>query len=385
MRSKILMVVIPDRISDIVNKGEIVDRYYNPGEVFDEVHIVMTNNDNVDASLVQKTVGAAKLYLHNVGAGKKLFLASLAWRPFLLKKWAGEMVDLARKINPDLIRCYGAHLNAYAAHVIKQELNIPYLVSLHTNPRESLKVTVGANLDIVMALALRKIEKIGLQNADLVMPVYKSIIPYLEQLGVNRYQVCYNVLNPENLFRKNSYSLSDPVRVVSVGRQIQGKNPTNLILAVGQLRGVHLTLIGDGPCHENLRNLVKIKGLEDRVSFYRAVENDTLCKSLFTYDLFAVHTEYAEISKSVLESLLTGLPLVINKRGGAAVPELSADICVLVENKVSAYKAAIGNLVANDVEREALGRRAYAYAQQHWAAEAAEAKFSHIHQQFALC
>ena len=38
-----LLVVIPDHLSDIVAKGEIQPRYYNPGEVFDEVHSKKTD------------------------------------------------------------------------------------------------------------------------------------------------------------------------------------------------------------------------------------------------------------------------------------------------------------------------------------------------------
>ena len=53
-----LMVLIPDRLSDLVSKGEITERYYNPGNLFDEVHIVMTNDDKPDPVALQKMVGA---------------------------------------------------------------------------------------------------------------------------------------------------------------------------------------------------------------------------------------------------------------------------------------------------------------------------------------
>ena len=66
LKSNILMVMVPDRLSELLTKGEIVDRYYNPGEVFDEVHIVMFNDDKPDPALVQRTVGSARLVLHNV-------------------------------------------------------------------------------------------------------------------------------------------------------------------------------------------------------------------------------------------------------------------------------------------------------------------------------
>jgi hypothetical protein len=40
-----LMVIISDKLPDLVKKGEITPRYYNPAELFDEVHIVATNRE----------------------------------------------------------------------------------------------------------------------------------------------------------------------------------------------------------------------------------------------------------------------------------------------------------------------------------------------------
>jgi len=40
-----LLVIIPDRVTDILIKGEFQPLYYNPGNLFDEVHILMTNDD----------------------------------------------------------------------------------------------------------------------------------------------------------------------------------------------------------------------------------------------------------------------------------------------------------------------------------------------------
>ena len=59
--NKVLLVIISDALSDLVKKGEITERYYNPGNLFDEVHILMTVTDKVKIEDVQKTAGTAKL------------------------------------------------------------------------------------------------------------------------------------------------------------------------------------------------------------------------------------------------------------------------------------------------------------------------------------
>ena len=60
-----LLVIIPDRLYHIIAKGELQPAYYNPGEVFDEVHILMCNDDHPDVAALHYLVGSARLFLHN--------------------------------------------------------------------------------------------------------------------------------------------------------------------------------------------------------------------------------------------------------------------------------------------------------------------------------
>src|ERR1039457_3954230 len=122
--SRPLLVIIPDRLSALLSKGEITDRYYNPGDLFRDVHIVMTNDDTPDPLSLQRTVGSARLHLHNLPAGNSLFVKTLGWRPSLLADWGHRAVELAERIRPALVRCHGVSINAYAAHQIKRSLGI---------------------------------------------------------------------------------------------------------------------------------------------------------------------------------------------------------------------------------------------------------------------
>lgn len=371
-----LMVLIPHGLSDLVAKGEITPRYYNPGNLFREVHIVTTTGDDPDARRVLDMVGDASLTIHRFPTGRGLFIRTLGWRRQLLRSWAAAIVDLAARIRPQLVRCHGAHLNGFAAAEIKRRLGIPFVVSLHINPDEDQRKRASGWEERLRLAALRSVEKDCLRTADLVMPVYQPIVPYLERIGVRAYKVMYNVLHPAALRPKNDYTLHEPVRILSVGRQFAEKNPDNLIRAVARFGNVHLTLVGDGSHHDHLRKVAYEEcGLADRVTFRRAVPNDELCSMLADFDIFATHSEYWEISKSVLEPLLCGLPVIINRRKGAPVPELTDDICTLVENSVEGYQAALQNLIEDDGRRERLGRAAFARARDTWDPAVTERKF----------
>lgn len=378
-----LMVIVPDRLTDLVRKGEITERYYNPGNLFDEVHLVVTNDDRPDPQALAKTIGGARLVLHNLPAGRDLFLRTLGWRPWLLKGWASAAVDLARGLRPRLVRCHGALLNAFAAHRIKADLGIPYVVSMHTNPDADMRGMASGFKERLFGWAARDIERVALRDADLVMPVYRDIVPYLERLGVTRYEVCYNALNPGHLGIKSDYRLHDPVRVVSVGRQTVGKNPENLVRAIGGLRGMHLTLIGDGDIHGRLREVAAEAGVSDRVEFIASLPNDELCARLPGFDIFAAHNDYWGVPKAVLEPLIAGLPVVVNRRRGGPISELTDDICMLVEDTPAGWRDALARLAADEPLRADLGRRAAARARTVWSPAVTEAKFVEVYRRYA--
>jgi glycosyltransferase involved in cell wall biosynthesis len=377
--TKRLLVIIPDRLSELIAKGEVTARYYNPGNVFEEVHLLQTNDDVPSVSALQPMVGNASLHVHNLPAGLKSFVRSLGWRPRLLRRWAQPAVALAASIGPALVRCHGAHLNAYAAYQIQRELGIPYVVSLHINPDEDVRPRAVGLRERILTRAITSVETLTLRNANLVLPVYEPIVPFLRRIGVSRFEVVHNVVNPTHLRHKTDYNLHDPVRVLSVGRQFAAKDPTNVIRAVAQIAGVHLTLVGDGPYHDRLVAAAESFGLGDRVAFHRAMLNDELCRRLPEYDMLALHSEYWEISKVVLEALLTGLPVVLNNRKGLPVPELRDDIVVLVENSPEGYVAGLSRLLRDEAYRSTLGRRAYAYARQHWAPDQMEARVAALY------
>lgn len=382
MKPKRLMVIIPDELSAIVKKGEITQRYYNPGELFDEVHIVMTNDDKVNVADLQETVGRARVFLYNLPVDRKIFFKSLGLRPRLLKHWAETGVRLARQIEPDMIRCYGNSFNGFLGVEIKRALRVPMVVSLHAHPEEDARIA-GLNWKARLFATMHEtVEDLTLRNADIVLPVYESIRSYAERHGAKKVQVVYNALNP-HLRGKESYKLHDPVRIISVGRLFAGKNPEHVIRAVAEL-DAHLTLVGDGPLLGHLREVTEACRAQQKVTFHKAIPNDQLCDMLPEFDIFATHSAFSGPPKAVLEPLLTGLPVVLNRCDARPVPELAegdGSWILLVADTKEGYLQAFRRLIADDRFREQLGRKAYAHAQEHWAPDKMEAKVVEIYTQ----
>lgn len=374
-----LVVIFDERISGWIDKGEVIDRYLNPGDLFDEIHVLLLNDDRPDPVALARLGGRATVTVHNVAPPDHLFRRTLGWRPRLLTRHLRPAVTLAERLSPALVRCHGAGLNVIAARAIRRATGAPYVVSLHINPDEDIRGRFEGIVTRTRSRLARTVERTGLRDADLVLPVYESIVPYLESLGVRHYEVAYNVLNPVGITPKASYALGAPARIISVGRQIEEKNPENVIRAVAERTNLHLTLVGDGPLHQRLAGLVDDLGVEDRITLRRRVPNGELCAMLPGFDIFATHSDYWELSKAVLEAFLTGLPIVVNHRPGLPVPELNDDLCVRVADSPEGYGTALDHLLSDTAAREALGTRARAHAEEHWSPVRTEARFAEIY------
>ncbi|WP_291329290.1 glycosyltransferase [Desulfovibrio sp. UCD-KL4C] len=373
---KTLLVIITDRLSHIIEKGELIDRYYNPGGIFKHVHILMTNDDKPERGPLQRTVGDAKLTLHNIPSGMSL-LAKTLWRPLLLKNWSNQGIALAKAINPQLIRCYGNFLNGYLGARIHEELNIPLFVSLHTQPDATrAKKEVGFKTQVFYQLS-KAVEHYTLKSADKVSCVYGSIVDYARNHGVTSPIIAYNVINNAALSPKLNYKSTGPLRILYVGRLIPAKNPANL------LKGMHgknaeLTVIGDGVMAGEMKELASALGLVDKVKFIPSLTNDELCRTMHKYDFFAGHSQYSELPKTVLEASLSGLPVLVNKRKGKPVPEYKDGWAMLVDDSPEGYRKGI-DFFSDENNRKKFGEMAMLYANSHWEPDHAESVFSEIH------
>jgi glycosyltransferase involved in cell wall biosynthesis len=352
-----LLVIISDRLTALVDKGEVVPRYYNPGNLFDEVHILSTTHDQPAVERVRPMVGNAQLHLHRLPAGVALFLRTLGWRRPLLERWTRAGVELARAIKPDLVRCHGNFVNgALGAHV-RQALGVPLVVSLHVNPEEDLRRLYHWVRDFPTRAALelhKSLERACLRAADAVICVYPYLAGYATRYGARRVELIYNVLQETSIAAKTDYALSAPPRVVIVGRQVVHKDPRVLVRAVAGIPGVELTLIGDGPLHQPLRRLADALGIGARTEFLPSVPNDKLCGMLASFDVFASVNSYGGVSKSVLEAMSAGLPLLANDRTAQTEP-LVAGCGVFVPHAADGFREGLEQLLGDRRLRESLG------------------------------
>ena len=160
-----------DSLKSYYEKGEIKERYFNPKNWFDEVHVVSLFDEEIDDSKVEKLAGKGKLIIHKLG---KANLSNL-------KSFEKKVVTLVDEIKPDIIRAYNPLVQGWLAAKTSQKLKIPLVVSLHTNyeqQKEESKKSGKYFQYLKLIYTSKKIEKFVLTNADTVICVYEFIVPY---------------------------------------------------------------------------------------------------------------------------------------------------------------------------------------------------------------
>lgn len=374
------MVLLGDSVAAWEAKGEITSRYLNPGNMFDSVHIVSIQEGRPSNAALKVLCGNASFHYTYYPAGRRMFLKSFGWSVSKLENWAAPMQFLAQSLRPSLIRAVTPHLNSYLALQASRAASAPFTVSLHINPDTDLKWTSLSPKEAISEVAIQRLRRFVLPQASMVLPVYQSIVPYAKRMGCRNVQVAYNAVGADFLKPPRNVDRT-ALRLVSVGRQIPAKSPEPLIRAVAERPDWHLTLVGDGVLHSTMVDLSERLNVKQRITFLTSVPNSDLVNLLRQHDAFVVYTEFWEISKAVIEAMLSGLPVIINRRKGNPVPELSESPAIFVLGDSSSYLMALDGLDANVNLRRQLAASTRNFAIKRWSPPETEHRLATLFQQ----
>lgn len=373
-----LLVLLTDPLSGIITKGSVVPRYYNPGNVFREVHFLLLNEDHPDPERLKFMVGEANAFVHNLPLPPRFFVRSLGWQPIAMGRLIRQTAEIAISVRPGLIRAYCAGINALLANHVGRQLGIPSLVSVHSRPdfwiASGLKQSLRERA--IAALADRVV-----RGAGNTLAIYQPQLPYFRRLGVEPHLI-HNVIAGKEVPYKKTYAIDGQLKLISVGRQMPGKDIANLLGAVAMLPGVELTVVGDGPTHASQVRRAEELGLRARCRFIRTWDNSDLCDNLQSYDAFAAHSIYPETPKAVMEPMLAGLPVIMNRNRGDYESELE-NAAWLVEDTVEGYRTALAALFSSEPHRRDLGLACLRRALAVWEPVATEAKHAELHARLA--
>ena len=153
---------------------------------------------------------------------------------------------------------------------------------------------------------------------------------------------------------------SGNVRLLSVGTISPRKGYDLLFRALADLKDLEweLGIAGavhfDPDCYAGLQSFLKEEGLEDRVTFFGAVESEILSGLYDEADIFVLASRYEGYGMAYTEALAHGLPVIGSGAGSVrtTLPEEASIYCGVED--VSRLKEALASLIENPERRQKL-------------------------------
>ena len=329
-------------------KGEIKPRYFNPKNLFDEVHVISLFDSDIDEDKVKTVSGDAKFKIHVTGKVNLLNRKS--------KK--NEVIKIIQDIAPDVIRAYNPLLQGWMAAQIKKELKIPLVISLHGDYDRDRRHFAKKNRDYKSYFKLlyskNTLESESLKMADEVIIIYEFLRNYAKKMGAKSINLIYNRIDLEQFMKQNkpAFAESKPT-IVSVGRLIKEKNQECLIRAIKEL-DVILLIIGNGVEYENLVKLVKELGISDKVRFERSIPHEKIQNYYAAANIFALPIKYGGFAIPSIEAAASGLPVILPKQEFDLNPDIISEFAYLVDNDPNSFRDAIEKILDNEEFKQEL-------------------------------
>ena len=346
MKNLRLCVFPNDPLLAYYEKGEIKEGYFNPKNLFDEIHVISMFSSDVTEEKVKIVAGNATLKIHVVGKVNLLNKNS--------KK--NKIIELIQQIQPDILRAYNPLLQGWMAAQVKKKLSIPLVISLHGDYDRDNRYFARKNKDYKTYLKLLysriTLEPYSLKNADEVIIIYDFIRNYAKKMGAKSINLIYNKINLSqfNPQVKPAFKETKPV-VICVGRLIKEKNQECLIKAIKDL-DVILLIIGNGLEYERLVNLSKDLGVRDKVRFETSIPNEKIQEFYAASTIFALPIKYGGFAIPALEAAASGLPVILPKQEFDPDPDIIKDFALLVKNNPDSFKEAILKVISDDNLRQ---------------------------------
>ena len=352
-RFKKLCVFANDPIRAYFEKGEIKEKYFNPNNFFDEIHIISFTDSDIEVKKVQKIAGNAKLVIHSVGE------VDIIKR----KKYLPKILDLIREISPDVIRTYNTLIQGWFAAQISKELKIPLFVSLHTQYDYNRKLVKKKNLKKFVALKyLEKfIEPFILKNADKITIVYKIIEPYVLKHISTKPELLYNKIDCEKFYNAQKINTLPKPLILTVGNLIESKNHKLLVESM-QFIDANLLIIGKGKLNDFLQKKIKSMNLQSKITILESIPHEDIPSYYKTANVFALAYDPQQegLPMPVMEAMAAGTPVVVPESEDSR--ELR-DSIIFAENTVKSFTKKINELLTNKINVDELSMKSKEIAQ----------------------
>jgi len=256
-----------------------------------------------------------------------------------------------RKSEPDIIISFMDKTNIIVL-LATRRLNIPVVVSEHTNPA---LCQIGKKWNWLRQLTY--------PFADLIVVLSKASFEYFSPELQARTQVIPNPLAQPVIDAQIANNALPRPSIIAMGRLSREKGFDVLLRAFARLTDQHrkwsLTILGEGPLRSELEHLRDSLNLSHRVFLPGRIRNPH--EVLACADLFAMPSRYEGFPMALCEAMACGLPVICTECAGGDTEIVSDgyDGLLIPADNVDALTLAMDRLMCDESERKRLGNRAH--------------------------
>ncbi|HEX7877696.1 MAG TPA: glycosyltransferase [Sphingobium sp.] len=185
----------------------------------------------------------------------------------------------------------------------------------------------------------RSMAKIGM-DADKIRVHYTGV-------DLDRFEIS------DRAAAKDALGFEGPV-ILCVGALIPRKGQDLLVQALPRLPGATLLFAGQGQHRRALEKQAEELGVDRRIGFLGSVPHDRLPRIYAAADVMALPSSSEGLANAWVEALACGTPIVITDVGGARELLDRPEAGQIVAREPDAIAAAIGDILTNPPEREAV-------------------------------
>lgn len=191
----------------------------------------------------------------------------------------------------------------------------------------------GTDITVVGAHpTMKNITRYAIDNSDVVTTVSESLKrDTIEAFGVNKNKIkcIYNFINPEHFNPSLRTDLSEKRRkrvLIHVSNLRPVKRPLDVINIFNLVQkkskeDVELWVVGDGPMQFEMISLAEKLNIRKKVRFLGVCSS--LGSMIASSDIMLVPSQKESFGLSALESMASGIPVVVSRVGG--LPEVVTD------------------------------------------------------------
>lgn len=277
-----------------------------------------------------------------------------------------EFHQTMKKLGLDIIHAHSPFLIGLDGATIAERQTIPLVASFHSKYYDDFLIKTGSKLiaESIVSMIIRFYNR-----CDEVWAVNNATADVLRDYGYKReITVMPNGTNlwyptdEDRLAAQEKYNLGTGPVFLFVGQHAFKKNIKLIIEAVAVYRQRHedfrMLFVGQGPDEQAIKNLVREKGLDDRIVFAGHLSDRNLMMQIFARaDLFIFPSVYDNAPMVVREAAAAGTPSILMRGSCSAEGVTDNENGFLCENSPEDLAARIESALPMAAEVGARARQ----------------------------